>query len=820
METPQLSRRKPKALPRLIVEPEDEDEAFSAVPVEQMSARGVFLLTMGVTSFAAFTLFALAELTHHHPRFLLADVLQSDAYATSQWVLLLAVPVTSAAAWFPISIVHAPRGMLRITSLVPPPTPESPALSLSPTSSLLRKLARRYRRNHMFAIYQSVGWSLYGLFVALQLLCFGSDSARNFPFCRRGNRSMQAVAAFMAEVLIISSVLTLEKRRDRNRQRRKDRFVVQLNNFNNMLLLVGATLLALASEYTRMFPHPSGTSVGYPMVTGLGSLALFVTALFNTYGLGGVLSTKDGWNFYQPFMGGARFVLFQIVSWTCFGAGAALQVLYLLSLVVVELELFVGAMAVAGSLFVVAEIGMMMSLLVFRKSGQSPKKRTEDADHKNVATSTSAVPVPKTDDDVSSRPEKPNEMVSVALSPVHAYFLGLHERLRDFADECLGVLVVGGLANIQFVPNALCFVFFALTTNLSPAGVAFYGLMAAGVEFVMVVSRSIATHLYLKDSRNGLLKEVNRYHVKYVLPQIITACLPAVATYRHYIYDMDAFVPVLLLTIFVYVYELTYRGNPQQTGCRERVSWVTGRSFLVDTVKRYFSGTIIRMAPLDPEKQYILSFHPHGIMPISVMWLQFTAQWRKLFPNFYAHILTASILHQIPLARDVLHFYGSREVTRQAFAHTLQQKESVLLVPGGQAEMLQQQSAKNEVRVYTHHKGFIRLAIEHGVPLVPVLSFKEGEMMDNVQAPMMQRWFVKKLAFPFPYFPYGRALLPIPRKVDIPVVVGEPLDVPHIENPTQEDVDKVHAKYFSVLQEMFDKYKDEVGCGDYKLILI
>ncbi|CAI5720065.1 unnamed protein product [Peronospora destructor] len=349
METPQLTHRKPKLLPRLIIERVDKDEAFAAVPVEQMSARGIFLLTMAVTSFAAFTLFALAEFTHHHPRFLLTNVLQGDTHAAAQWALLLAVPSTSAAAWFPISISHAPIGVLRITSA----------------------FARLYRCNHMFAIYQSVGWTLYGLFVVLQLICFGSDSVRDLPFCRPGSRSVQAAATFIAEVLMISSVLTLDKRRDRNRQRRKDRFVVQLNNFNNMLLLVGATLLALASEYTRVFPHPSGMSVGYPMATGLGSLALFVTALFNTYGLGGVLSTKDGWNFYQPFMGGARFVLFQIVSWTCFGAGAALQVLYLLSLVVVELELFVGAMAVAGSLFVVAEIGMMMSLLVFRKAGQS-----------------------------------------------------------------------------------------------------------------------------------------------------------------------------------------------------------------------------------------------------------------------------------------------------------------------------------------------------------------------------------------------------------------------------------------------------------------
>ncbi|ETL78241.1 hypothetical protein L917_20942, partial [Phytophthora nicotianae] len=725
---------------------------------------------------------------HHHPSFLLADVLQGDTHAGAQWALLLAVPATSAAAWFPISISHAPTGMLRITSAVPPPTPDSPALSFSPTSSVFVKLARRYRRNHMFAIYQSVGWTLYGLFVALQVICFSSDRVRDLPFCRPGSRSVQAVAAFIAEVLIISSVLTLEKRRDRNRQRRKDRFVVQLNNFNNMLLLVGATLLALASEYTRVFPHPSGSSVGYPMATGLGSLALFVTALFNTYGLGGVLSTKDGWNFYQPFMGGARFVLFQIVSWTCFGAGAALQVLYLLSLVVVELELFVGIMAAAGSLFVLAEIGMMMSLLVFQKSG-------------------STATLSGTSDE---------NMLSLKRPETTSFY----ERLHDFADECLGVMVIAVLANIYFIPNIFMFALFAFTTNINRSDVLYYGLMAWSIEGAMLISRSIATHMYIRDSRNGLRTEVSRYHVKYILPQIVTTCFPAIATYRHYIYDMEAFVPVLLLSIAAYMYEFTYRGNPHQTGCRKRLSWIAGHSFLIETVKRYFSGKIIRMAPLDPKKQYVLSFHPHGITPTSVMWLQFNTEWRELFPNFYAHILTASIMHALPLARDILQFLGSREVTRQAFTYTLQHNESVLLVPGGQAEMLEQRSGQKEVRVYTHHKGFIRLAIEHGVPLVPVLSFNEGEMLDNIQAPQLQRWFVKNLAVPFPFFPYGRGFLPIPRKAHIPIVVGEPLEVPHIIKSTQDDVNKVQAKYYTALREMFEKYKDEVGCGDYKLVFI
>jgi hypothetical protein len=484
-----------------------------------------------------------------------------------------------------------------------------------------------------------------------------------------------------------------------------------------------------------------------------------------------------------------------------------LQVLYLLSLVVVELELFVGAMAVAGSLFVVAEIGMMMSLLVFRKSPLTSKKVSEED------RATTDTPLTK----LNAATEEVSESIA-ASSDIGA--LGLHERLRDFAEECLGVLVVGTLMNNYLIPNVLMVLTFAVTTNLGPSDVAFYGLAAWGIEAAMLMSRTVATHLYLQDSRNGLRTDVSRYDVKYMLPQVISTCLPAVATYRHYIHDMEAFVPVLLLTVVAYSYELTYVGSPEEVGGRERASWIFGHSFLMETVKRYFRGTIIRMAPLDPTKQYMLSFHPHGISPISVIWLQFNAQWRELFPNFYAHILTATVMHQLPFSRDLLHFLGSREVTRKAISYTLKHKESVLLVPGGQAEMLYQQSAQKEVRVYTHHKGFIRLAIENGVQLVPVLSFNEGEIMDNVQAPMLQRWFVKKLAVPFPYFPYGRALLPIPRKVHIPIVVGEPMAVPHIQKPTQDDVDKVHRKYMTVLQAMFDKYKAEVGCGDYRLVFI
>lgn len=811
-----------------------EDDASPPPPIEHMSARGLFLLLMGFLVFAAFVLFVLSEMTHHHllqhqnadqqTLLLFTAETQHDVHSASLWVLVLAVPITSVATWFPVSITHASDGVFRIRSPV-----TRTSSSLSPTAArlqslpLVQRLVYHFQTNFYFRAYQSAAWVLYGLFLAMVLGCSSLQSLPlpllanlKLPFCDFGHRSNVAVVAFIAQVLMISSVLALERRRDRDRAhqqqrskdgalpRRTDRFVLILNNFNNTLLLVGALLLAVASEYTRHVNQ--GESDAYSLTSGLGSLALFVTTMLNTYGLGGLLSSKRGWRFYQPFMGGARFVLFQVISWTCFGAGVFIQGLYLLSIVLVEMELFVGVMALAGALFVVSQVVMMMSVLVFRSPSSSPR----------TATTTSAI----TRDIGGGGGGDSGSSATLSSSAPTTAPQGFHGRLQAFADECLGALLIGTLVNLQWIPSASFFFIYAATTNLDTYNVVFYGLVTILAELLFVLSRSIATHMYSKDSDSGKNKDVSAMSFKYLFLPLTSLVLPGCATYYHFVHDLDALWPVAFLSGFMYLYAFTYRGDPQHTGVRMNRSWVTTRSKLMETVVTYFQGKIIRVAPLDPQEHYVLAFHPHGIMPTTAMWLLFTEQWRQLFPGVHPCLLTASVLHQIPLSRDVMQNYGSREVTRQAFTSTLEQKQSVMLVPGGQAEMLEQHSGRKEVRVYTKHKGFIRVAIEHGTPLVPVLSFKEGELMDNVKAPMVQRWFVKNLAFPFPYFPYGRGFLPIPRKVDTTVVVGAPIRVPKIANPTAEDVDKIHVQYFAALEDMFHTYKDEANCTDYKLVLI
>jgi Diacylglycerol acyltransferase len=66
--------------------------------------------------------------------------------------------------------------------------------------------------------------------------------------------------------------------------------------------------------------------------------------------------------------------------------------------------------------------------------------------------------------------------------------------------------------------------------------------------------------------------------------------------------------------------------------------------------------------------------------------------------------------------------------------------------------------------VVTKHSGFIRMALQEGAHLVPILSFGEVDIMDNVRYPILQQWFLKTIGVAFPHQPYGLYYLPIPRK--------------------------------------------------------
>ncbi|ETV69958.1 hypothetical protein H257_14335 [Aphanomyces astaci] len=339
----------------------------------------------------------------------------------------------------------------------------------------------------------------------------------------------------------------------------------------------------------------------------------------------------------------------QFVSWSCFTTGIILQADFLLSIVVVEVELFVGVMGVAGVLCVASQVGMIVSLFVYQPTTTTTTTTTH-----------------------------------------RWHFLALYHM------EGLFPTLMINLPPLAFTPYALPWMFVPSFTWTD-----------VGIYFVVHKTSSGATSPPL-----------------YVALPLVFSTLPLVSVVVHAYVDHPAAAATVGFAIpwYVYTYK-TMNGMPAQTGSRQDKSLQKAYSAVIEATARYFSLHLVRTEPLSPSHTYIFGFHPHGIIPMTVMWLQFTDQWRALFPNVFACPLSASVVHYFPGIRDVI--------------------QSIFAVPGGQAELVASQSRQRQVHVFTGHKGLVRMALEHGESLVPVLSFKDYVRWPVAHRTRSCRWWLR-----------------------------------------------------------------------------
>ncbi|RIK92961.1 MAG: acyltransferase [Proteobacteria bacterium] len=85
----------------------------------------------------------------------------------------------------------------------------------------------------------------------------------------------------------------------------------------------------------------------------------------------------------------------------------------------------------------------------------------------------------------------------------------------------------------------------------------------------------------------------------------------------------------------------------------------------------------------------------------------------------------------VPVWRDVLARLGVVRGTRENCAALFQRGEAVLVFPGGGREVMKRKGERYKL-VWKERIGFARLAIEHGVPIVPFASVGVDDMFEIV----------------------------------------------------------------------------------------
>ena len=123
-------------------------------------------------------------------------------------------------------------------------------------------------------------------------------------------------------------------------------------------------------------------------------------------------------------------------------------------------------------------------------------------------------------------------------------------------------------------------------------------------------------------------------------------------------------------------------------------------------------------------------------------------------------------------------------------------------------------------------KGIFRLALQHGVPIVPVYCFGSTKLLRRLQLPPIVEKLSLLLRTSLVLF-YGQGMLPVPFRQKLMYVMGNtihPGRSPDASPPNQAAVDKLvddmFERYCDEMLRIFERHKESYGWAHKTLKLI
>jgi 1-acyl-sn-glycerol-3-phosphate acyltransferase len=167
-----------------------------------------------------------------------------------------------------------------------------------------------------------------------------------------------------------------------------------------------------------------------------------------------------------------------------------------------------------------------------------------------------------------------------------------------------------------------------------------------------------------------------------------------------------------------------------------------------------------------------------------------------------------SALFQLPLIREMCIALNFRAASRDVGADG---GSSVAVFPGGGLEMQRQRAGQDTVVL---RRGFVSLAIERGLPIVPVYLCNEtSAFVPLARFARLREWLydLTKAGVPLWTGLGGLPLCPLPNRERYLCVIGEPIPVGAARAPSAREVDDVLADVELGMRRLHGKFAPLAG---------
>jgi hypothetical protein len=278
-----------------------------------------------------------------------------------------------------------------------------------------------------------------------------------------------------------------------------------------------------------------------------------------------------------------------------------------------------------------------------------------------------------------------------------------------------------------------------------------------------------------------------------------------------YFYELTSMFFTLLAVLVSSTLYTTDRRYQPQWGYRIG-EWVMHQA------KEYFSLRVFceDAAALNASKTVIFAIEPHDVLPISMLAFHDCLGY---FPGLKALACVTSICFTVPIMRHIYTWVSATTVDRNNMKSIISEGISPVVCPGGMQEVVLMENPDQCVLYLRNRFGIIKIAMQTGVPLVPSFAFgQRAAYRFWIPKSALLQAIGRKIGFlPMVFFGIGNLPLAQPSPCPLTVVVGAPIHVSMVQDPSKDQIQKVMDELLAAYTRIFEKNKDRFGMSKVTL---